>query len=131
MFPACRPLLAAYAATTYRAGRGRRAVALRCGQRGPVWLGQGAFLTAWDPRSTRQSRGANNRAQARLRALLRRAGLQVLDGFGLPDGGHPGEAMLLVHPLPPRQAARLGRQWRQNAVVLVGRNRQARLCCLR
>jgi hypothetical protein len=131
MFPACRPWRAAYAATTYRARHRGRGVAVRLGQRGPGWAGQGAFVTAWDPRSVRQSRAANHRALARLRAWLRAGGCRVAEGFGQPDGGHPGEAMLLAFPLRPALAARIGRAFRQNAVLLVAPRRPARLLCLR
>ncbi|ONG42478.1 hypothetical protein BKE38_29330 [Pseudoroseomonas deserti] len=131
MVAAAQRWRAAYAATTYRARyRGRR-VAVRLGQRGPGWVGQGAFVTGWNPRSVVQGRPANHRAQARLRAVLRGQGLRLAEGFGQPDDDHPGEPMLLAFPLRPALAARIGRAFRQNAVLLVAPRRPARLLWLR
>ncbi|WP_159995533.1 DUF3293 domain-containing protein [Roseomonas sp. 18066] len=131
MFAARHPWRAAYAATTYRAvHRGRKTV-IRPGQRGPEWAGQGAFVTAWNPGSAPRSRATNHRAQARLRAALRARGLQIAEGFGHPDDDYPGEPMLLAFPLRPALAARIGRAFRQNAVLLVAARRPARLLWLR
>ncbi|WP_419895836.1 DUF3293 domain-containing protein [Roseomonas sp. USHLN139] len=131
MFAARHPWLAAYAATTYRALWRGRVAAVRLGRRGPAWAGQGAFVTAWNPRSAPLSPAANRRAQARLRALLRGQRLRVAEGLGQPDDGHPGEPMLLAFPLRPARAARIGRAFRQNAVLLVAPRRPARLLWLR
>jgi uncharacterized membrane protein len=134
MFPACRLLGAAYAATAYIAGT----TIIRLGARSPAvdrLLGRApsaCFVTACNPRGLRRGRARNLRAMARLRASLRQAGLRFVAGEGRGDDGTwPAEPSLLVLGLRRAQAAALGRRWQQNAVVFVRRNRPARLLPLR
>lgn len=131
MFSASAPFRGAYAATTYRFG----AVGLRIGRRrgvdrllGRLRCRRAAVLTAWDPFSVERGAAANRAAQARLRALLPRA----LPGCGVPDDpARRGEAMLLAPGLAPREAARLARRCRQNAILLLRRGAAPELRLLR
>jgi hypothetical protein len=119
-------LARAYARTNYEAAGavahiGRRSAAMdallrRLGTR------QGAFITAWNPFSRKMPRGWNERMQARLREATRR--LPMAEGWGRGRGW--AEHSLLI-ATDPRRAARLGRRFRQNAIVLLRAGAPARL----
>jgi len=120
-------LLRAYRQTDYRA----LGSVVRIGRRAPdavlVHLGgrAGGFVTAWNPFSRRMPDGWNRRMQRRLCERLRR--LAVLPSEG--SLGRWREAMLLVAG-DPRLLARLGRIFRQCAIVVVQGGRCARLVLL-
>lgn len=128
----CQPipprLLRAYRLTRYRAA----GCEIRIGRRPPDALftqlqsRTGTLLTAWNPLSWRMPDGWNARMQQRLRLRLRR--FSVLEAEGSLK--HWREAMLLIGG-PPAQAVRLGRQFRQRAVVVLRQGARVRLVLLK
>ena len=91
-----------------------------------------AYITAWNPRSEVMSREQNEAAQARLEAEVQAAGLECLRGIGVdPSGPWPGEPSVLVLGISTDDAMRLGREYGQNAIVLVGRDAVPRLTMIR
>ncbi|HEU0196960.1 MAG TPA: DUF3293 domain-containing protein [Nevskiaceae bacterium] len=77
-----------------------------------------AFITAFNPRSQRETSLRNHAMQAQLRAWTERHGYFHLKGVGQhPAGTWPGEPSLLILALPRAQARNLGRVYGQNAVV--------------
>jgi len=104
---------------------------VRIGRRAPdavlVHLGgrAGGFVTAWNPFSRRMPDGWNRRMQRRLYERLRRHGVFPAEG----SLGRWREAMLLVAG-DPRLLVRLGRIFRQCAIVVVQGGRCARLVLL-
>ncbi len=125
-----RRLLAAYRRTDYEAAGavarvGRRSAAVdallrRLGAR------EGAFVTAWNPRSRRMPPGWNARMMARLREAVRR--LPSAEGEGRGRGWSERHLLLAADP---RRAAALARRFRQNAMVARRIGAPARLVPLR
>jgi hypothetical protein len=125
-----RRLLAAYRRTDYEAAGavarvGRRSAAVdallrRLGAR------EGAFVTAWNPRSRRMPPGWNARMMARLREAVRR--LPSAEGEGRGRGWSERHLLLAADP---RRAAALARRFRQNAMVATRIGAPARLVPLR
>ena len=119
-------LLRAYRRTAYTAGG---AVA-RIGRRSPALdalLARhggrvGAFVGAWNPYSRLMPPGWNRRMDAALRRHARR--LPCVPGEGTARGWRE-EHLLVV--ADPRRVAVLGRRFRQAALVVVQRGREARL----
>jgi hypothetical protein len=139
MYGHASPLLDAYRRTVYtiyeqgRATRfvpDRRSVALeRLLARHHVR--EAAYLSAFNPESKPTSRAANRRAQRRLIDLLVRRGYRVLRGVGTAkDGGWKEEGVLAIG-LPRRPAARIGRAFRQNAMLTCVAGRPAAVAALR
>jgi hypothetical protein len=101
---------------------------LRIGRRAPAALfahlgcREGAFVTAWNPRSHRMPDGWNQRMQQRLCERLRRYVVLPADG----SLGRWHEAHLLVGG-DSRRALRLARIFRQHAIVVLRRGQRARL----
>ena len=84
-----------------------------------------AFITAWNPGSRPLSKTENARRHADLRAAVREAGLEALDGEGVgEDASWPPEQSLLILDISRGKAISLGRRFGQLAVV-VGRRGQA------
>jgi hypothetical protein len=81
-----------------------------------------AFVTAWNPYSRAMPRGWNDRMLARLRQAAR--GRVLAEGWGSGKGW--AERHLLVAG-DPRWIARLGRRFRQHAVVAVSPGHPARI----
>ncbi len=116
----------AYARTDYEADGivtriGRRSAALdavlrRHGAR------HAAFITAWNPYSRAMPRGWNDRMLARLREAAR--GRVLAEGLGSGRGWAERHLLLAGDP---RWIARLGRRFRQHAVVAVSPGRPARI----
>ena len=97
----------------------------RCG--GERW----AYLTAWNPGTTRRSDVSNRRTQARLLEAVRRANLQVFRGVGrAPDGSHEEESVLVVG-MSEEDACDLGARFGQWAIVVGSRGHAAQLIDLR
>jgi hypothetical protein len=133
-----RDLLLAYLATHYEVGEPASFV-LRVNQASPGLLGlyralrvaTAAYLTAWNPLSQPATPAANDAAQARLAAELRRRSLATLDGLGRdPSGQWPGERSLLVPGIALADAAALGRQFGQAAFLWAGADAVPRLYLL-
>lgn len=109
--------------TVLRIGTANRAVA--------AWMQRhqtplSAFITAHNPRSTRQSAEKNRRAHARL--LARVAGFPFLHGFGCgDDGGWPAERSLLVAAPSEAVVCDWLAEFGQHAAVVVGTDGMPRL----
>ncbi len=135
--------LAAYRATEYRVRVEGQTLTFRVGRPAPALAGvlrrrrvrTAGFVTACNPGSRPTAPRVNAIARRRLDAWIRRRGLRALPGEGAdPSGRWPAEPSLLVPGLGPRAARRLGRRFRQNAVVIVGPHHartQARLLLCR
>ncbi len=85
----------------------------------------GALITAANPRSRTMPEGWNRRMTQRLASAIK--GAALLPAEGRLRGWR--EAGLFVCG-DPRRLARLGRQFRQNALVIVQHGRPARLLLL-
>ncbi|HEV7268061.1 MAG TPA: DUF3293 domain-containing protein [Falsiroseomonas sp.] len=123
-------LRSAYASTRYEAAGivvriGRRSAAMDALLRANGVRSAG-FITAWNPFSRKMPRGWNERMQARLREAMR--GRVIAQGWGRAEGW--AEQHLLVAGDTGAIAA-LARRFRQNAVVIVARDRPARLVAAR
>lgn len=84
------------------------------------------FITAWNPMSRRMPEGWNHRAQRRLRERSRRLSSLPADG----TLGRWHEAHLLVAVADIRPMMRLGRMFRQRALVVIQRSHPAKLVIL-
>jgi len=90
------------------------------------------FVSACNPQGGRAARGVNAARHARLRAEIRSLGLRAVPGIGVGrSGGWPAEISLLVFGVTKPRAARIGRRWRQNAVVFAARRQKVALLPLR
>jgi hypothetical protein len=129
-------LLAAYVQTTYWVSSQPQPIGLRIGQKSALLarllaarqVSQWAFVTAWNPRSQLRSDWYNiGRENALLREVCRR-GLQWLPGLAAGDGSDwPAEPAMLVLGISRAEARRVGRRFRQNAVVVGERGGVAQL----
>lgn len=87
-----------------------------------------AFITACNPGSLPLAPPENERRQEALRRRLEELGFAPFPGMGVGTGGDwPPEASYLVLRMPPEQAAGLGRELGQNAIVVGSRGRAAEL----
>jgi len=87
-----------------------------------------AFITAWNPRSERKAHWFNTARHLTLLRTLRRAGLVWVTAVAQSDAPDwPVEAGVLVLGLARGRARRLGRRFRQNAVVVGRRGAPAEL----
>lgn len=128
-----RDLEALYRATLYEV-RAPRPFVLRVGEPSPeadallasVGAHGWAFLTAWNPRSTRASAEANALAQKRLRACVAGRAL-VLDGEGRAPDGSWSEESLFVAPASEEEAVAWARAFEQTAVLVGEVGGRARL----
>jgi hypothetical protein len=129
-------LLRAYLETTYWVSSRPQPIGLRIGQRSADLarmlaarrVSRWAFVTAWNPRSQLRSHWNNiGREHALLREVCRR-GLQWLPGLAAGDGSDwPAEPALLLLGMSRAEARKLGRRFRQNAVVVGKRGGVAQL----
>lgn len=110
-----------YLATTYAAGEFEVRIGEPCPALDEELRRRGAeawaYLTAWNPRSEPLSREVNEDAQARLEKELRARGVDFLRGASRPDDDSAPEPSVLAF-LPREEAARLGRAFCQNAIVV-------------
>jgi hypothetical protein len=80
-----------------------------------------AFLTAWNPFSETISAQENRLAQQALLNDLHNLNIPCVPGIGVdPTSQWPGEESLLALGLPRDVAIRLGKKYRQNALVWAG-----------
>ena len=91
-----------------------------------------AFITAWNPFSLRRGKQTNEQAHRRLAAALRLQRTTYLEGEGCgADDNWTPECSVLAFRVARRVAARLGRRFRQNAVIFVSYGKPAELMMLR
>jgi uncharacterized protein DUF3293 len=133
-------LVLAYRATDYVAFSDGRTFSIRVGRHSLVVDGlltrmrtrSGAFITAWNPFSKRQSAGVNAHLDRELKACLSARGVAFLVGEGRGQVGEwPPEPSILAFGMSRAQAASIGRRYRQNAIVYVPLGRPAELVMLR
>ena len=137
--PIPAPTIEAYRSAEYRFGRGADAVTLRIGAPCEALLrfyaatGHrcGAFITACNPMGRVQSAQANEAAQARLFEELQAMAVSVFEGVGAAPAGTWSERSFFVPGIELEVAKKLGRRYRQNAIVWVGEGGVAELLLLR
>ena len=123
-------LLAAYAQTDYVFVAHNTAYRMRVGGAHPAvatlmyrhGVRSAAFITACNPYSGLRSHVFNKLAQIRLRRTLQTLPevVAIYPGEGRdPQGQWPSEASFMVLGLEPRQAAKLGKRFGQNAVLSI------------
>jgi hypothetical protein len=129
-------LIAAYTATHYHIHWAEGAFMLRVNEHCPslaaLYARRGyncaAFLTAWNPYSQLTSPIENHAMQQALLADLERHDCWIIPGIGLdPAGLWMGEESFLAIGLGLADAQRLGRQYRQNAILWMGEDAVPRL----
>jgi hypothetical protein len=132
--------LRAYLATDYRVHYNGQALVLKVGVRSDRLAGLlaargtycGAFLTAYNPRGTRQSDSANELAHARLRERLLQLGLDALEGGGSEAGSDwQPERSWFAAGLGLYEAKSVGLEFDQDAIVWTGSDAIPRLILLR
>ena len=80
-----------------------------------------AFVTAFNPYSEPLGDADNAMHEAQLMAQLHARGLPYIEGVGQhPSGNWPGEDSVLVLGIGRDAAAKLGAEYRQNAIVWCG-----------
>ena len=113
-------LEAAYRATTYRVATAGGPLEIRVGESEPAldatsW----AFVSAANPGSRPASRADNERAHAALLARVHDGGWQSREGAGLPAAaGWAPERSQFIAGIGRTDALRLGREFRQNAILV-------------
>ncbi len=90
------------------------------------------FITAWNPFSLKRGMHTNQQAHRRLSSVLWRWRTPYFEGEGRGDSCNwTPERSVLALRVTRRTAKRLGRRFRQNAVVLVSYGKPAELLMLR
>ena len=117
----------AYARTSYRICTGRGSIELRIGRPSPALdallmqhgAHQWAFITAHNPASVCLSPTENESRHEALLHRLRRLKYATLPGVGVgDDGAWPGEQSVFVFDMGHVEAARIGQEFGQHAVVI-------------
>lgn len=130
----------AYEATHYRAGFGPDALVLRIGQHSPAlalrYAATGSdcalFITAFNPLGQEQDNTANQADHARLGEQLQEVASHVSEGEGAdPAGKWPAERSYLAFGIDADAARELGRRFKQDAVVWIGKDAVPQLLLLR
>ena len=130
----------AYLATDYRLGHAAQDIVLTVGKRSDrlaalfaaKGVNCGAFLTAYNPRSTIQPDEVNDRAHAQLAAKLQELGLQAIEGSGSEEGTDwPAEKSYFALGLALEPAKAMGTHFDQDAIVWVGADAKPQLILLR
>lgn len=126
LLPPTPAVLRAYRASTYVAG----GIEIRIGQRPPPiparWAGRSlVLLSACNPGGRRRPDGWNRRRMMALRAALHR--VSIAEGEGRLD---TWSEPLLLAAMAPRRGIVLARRFGQNAIVVLPRDRAARLVLL-
>ena len=124
-----------YLDTRYRIAFGRQELTLKIGEASPELddiLGQwsverAAIVTAWNPRSQWLPRDENLKRGSALLTLVREMGLETLPVVASLDDPYWTEHGLFILGADEALACELGRQFAQNAVVLVRRGEALRL----
>jgi hypothetical protein len=129
-------LLRAYRNTTYWVAADPEPIALRIDHKSRQLdrvlatnrTAHWAFITAWNPKSKIRPHWYNAAKQRTLLNALRRQGRQWLSGLAHADGcDWPAEPAVIVFGMTRDRARRLGRRFRQNAVVIGKRGAPALL----
>lgn len=132
--------LAAYEATHYRIGMDATApvlrIALRSEELARMHVEAGVacslFITAWNPLGAQVPDEVNRQAHEELRAELAARAPRIVEGAGgEPGSDWPEERSFLALGIDEDEARRLGRRFRQDAVVWMGADAVPRLLLLR
>ncbi|MFM8989556.1 MAG: DUF3293 domain-containing protein [Alphaproteobacteria bacterium] len=132
--------LAAYEATHYRIGMDATAPVLRIGLRAEelarmhveAGVACSLFITAWNPLGAQVPDEENRQAHEELRAALAARAPRIVEGAGgEPGSDWPEERSFLALGIDEDEARRLGRRFRQDAVVWMGADAVPRLLLLR
>jgi hypothetical protein len=130
----------AFLATDYRLGHTSEAIVLNIGKRSERLVALfaasgvacGAFLTAYNPRSTIQPPAENERGHAELADRLRQLGIEAIEGSGSEEGTDwPSEKSWFALGLQLDPAKSLGQHFDQDAIVWVGADAVPQLILLR
>lgn len=130
----------AYETTIYRVRIGPKAMTLRIGRHSPelaqLYEQHGSacavFITAFNPFGRKQGDNANEGAHARLGKQLRADSNHVVEGEGSdPSGKWRPEKSYLAFGIDADAARELGRRFKQDAVVWIGREAIPQLLLLR
>ncbi len=130
----------AYLATAYRLGHTDRDIILTIGKHSErlaslfasSGVDCGAFITAYNPRGTKQSDEANNEAHAQLANQLAKRGVKSIEGSGGEKGSDwPTERSYFALGLALEPAKLIGVQFGQDAIVWVGADAVPQLILLR
>jgi hypothetical protein len=130
----------AFLATGYRIGHSAQDIVLHIDQHSErltrlfadSGVNCGAFLTAFNPRSTIQPNEVNDQAHAQLAAKLQVLGLQAREGSGSVEGTDwPAEKSYFALGLSREPAKAIGTHFDQDAIVWVGPGAVPELILLR
>lgn len=133
-------LVAAYQAAEYRVDAGPAAFSFHVRTHSPELARLLAetrqhcavFVTAHNPYSEPQSTAENHAADARLRRRLAELTADLYPAAGVdPRGAWPAEPGYLALGVPLEVARRVGREFRQNAIVWIGVDARPELILLR
>ena len=130
----------AFRATGYRIGLSAQDIVLHIDQHSErlarlfadSGVSCGAFLTAFNPRSTIQPNEINDQAHAQLAAKLQELGLKAIEGSGSEEGTDwPAEKSYFALGLSLETAKAIGTHFDQDAIVWAGVEAVAQLILLR
>ncbi len=130
----------AYLATAYRLGHTDRDIILTIGRHSERLAALftdngvdcGAFITAYNPRGTRQPDEANNQAHSQLADQLSKLGVKSIEGSGGEKGSDwPTERSYFALGLALEPAKEIGIQFGQDAIVWVDADAVPQLILLR
>lgn len=130
----------AYLRTQYRLGFGPDSIVLEIDSHSGHLAAQfaeygvtcGAFITAYNPEGTQQSAEANSQDHAALLAQVAALGHAFIEGEGADaTGAWPAERSVFAYGVDKASACAVGRQFRQDAIVWVGRDAVPQLVLLR
>ena len=131
--------ISAYEATHYHAGVGPDAFVLQIGKDSTElalhYKASGTdcavFITAFNPFGQKQDDAANEAAHTRLREALRPQAVTVIEGVGSDPAGKWREESYLALGIDAEAARELGRRFKQDAVVWIGKDAVPQLLLLR
>ena len=130
----------AYEATHYRSGFEPDVLVLRIGQHSPalalrfeaVGSDCALFITAFNPLGQEQDDAANKEAHARLGEVLHPMASAIIEGEGSdPSGKWRTEKSYLAFGIDADAARELGRRFKQDAIVWIGKDAIPQLLLLR
>ena len=92
----------------------------------------GAYITAWNPHSQTTEKATNEAANQCLLATITRAGLRYFPCDGRdPSEQWPNEPGFWILDADRRWLRKIGRRFRQNALVVANNHARPALLCLR